>query len=330
MKPSQPPSPGPRREWLLVLAGIGLGVLLVLAASYATRGREARPELAAGPATGDEAGHALALGRRHLRAGRYRDGLVELERAHRLAPQSAEILHVLGQASLLLKRFEPASGYLRRSLELDPTRVRVMVDLALALRELGQAQSAVEMAEQAAARAPGDRDIQVLLGQNLLRAGEAGRAAAIFERVIAAGGGNATNFLALGRARDLLGQDEPAEAAFREAIQMDPGLPLARYWHAQHLLRVGRSADAEKELVRYRQAQALETRLERLEQSAQLEPTSVRLWTELALARLARGDPRAARQAIERAAQLAPASEEVRRARAQVDRAGDGKPGAGH
>jgi predicted Zn-dependent protease len=282
--------------------GLGLGLCLAAGLSYAIRGRT--PTAPAAVTLSADAKRQLNRGRDSLRAGRYRDGWAELEQARRLAPHSAEVLHALGQASLLLKRFDAAAEALRASLAETPDQVPVLVDLAYALRELGQAQESVSVAERAAALAPGDRSVQVLLAQNLLRANEAKRAAEVMEKVIAGGGADPGNFLVLARARDLLDQADAAETAFRAAIDRDPGAALGRYWYAQHLLRVGKRDAAAKELEAYRTANAVQVRLDRLEQAVQVDPGNARSWTDLADARLARGDREGARRAMDRAEKL--------------------------
>ena len=69
--------------------------------SYAIRGTA--PTAPAAVSLSADAKRQLERGRQSLRAGRYRDGWAELEQARHLAPHSAEVLHALGQASLLLR-----------------------------------------------------------------------------------------------------------------------------------------------------------------------------------------------------------------------------------
>jgi predicted Zn-dependent protease len=315
-----PPPP----SWPTALLGLSIGLLIAFALSYARRpAAPAAPPRPAASALSPEALRHLQLGQQRLKESRLHEGLREIEEAQRLAPDSPDVLHSLGQACLLLKRFETAAGHLRRALAQAPGEVRILVDLALALRELGQAREAVEVAERAVALAPGERRLQVLLGQNLLRANEPRRAVVVFKALVGRGEADANDYLALARALDLLNQSDPAQSAFRRALELDPGLPLAHHWYSQHLMRTGKREAAEAEIAAYKKANALQTRIAFLEARVQIDPKNVRFWTDLAAARLERGRPKLAQQALDRAAEVAPEDAQVRKVRAALDRAQD-------
>jgi Flp pilus assembly protein TadD len=101
---------------------------------------------------------------------------------------------------------------------------------------------------RAASREPGEPDYDFLLGCELLRRGEPGRAAAHCADAVRLDRSNPEYHSALGCALWQLGRAEEAERAFREAAELRPGDAEARNAWGAALVRLGRSTEAVAEL----------------------------------------------------------------------------------
>jgi cytochrome c-type biogenesis protein CcmH/NrfG len=124
--------------------------------------------------------------------------------------------------------------------------------------------------------------------------------------------GGAEKFAALGRARDLSGEGEAALRAFDEAARRDPQHPLVRYWRAECLRRMGRKAEADRELAEYQKCRARLDRMAQLEIRLADRPRDVPSLLELARLRVERGVPSQAIVLVMRAEQIDASRSDVR------------------
>jgi tetratricopeptide (TPR) repeat protein len=320
--PREQPGRTGRRAWIGAAAAFVVGL-----AAVALVGRPSAPRSSPAPAPRTSAARPAAVQEQVARARAALEGadLIEaqtqLESAAALAPDDGEVAFLLGDVAYRGLQMEAAERHFRRATELAPSSAGAFANLALVLLEQGQAAPAAEAAQKALALEPGEARMQAVLGQARLRQGRAREAADLLESALRTGLRGAERQAALGRARDQLGQTEAALAAFDEALRDDPRLPLVHYWRADCLRRAGRTAEAQKELAAYRDCQERFARLVKLELKAREDPNDVRVWLDLARARVDRGVPSQGLAALRRAQELAPADAEVARVRDVVERA---------
>lgn len=169
-------------------------------------------------------------------------------------------------------------------------------------------------------------------GRRELQVGDPAKAAAASERLIARNPGNVPALLVLGQARARLGDDAAAAKAFRRATEANPGNALA-WFHLANVL--GRTGTVDEAMAAYSKALAIAPRdgdiyvnalsmlRERKEpgradallssaRARRLEDPEIEV--QSGLLALSRGDVAGARRSFERALELNPSDENVRRA----------------
>jgi len=140
-------------------------------------------------------------------------------KAARLRAGLAELLHVRGARS-------EAQMLLREALDLGPDYETRLKAGAL-FRDGGQTREALAAFREAATERPGRPHAHYELGDTLLQSGDFANAVAPLTTAAELSRDSAGVYAALGAA--LLGADRPADAvaAFREALEREPGLPAA-------------------------------------------------------------------------------------------------------
>ena len=88
---------------------------------------------------------------RDHRAGRLREAVSGYEALLRRTPNDADLLQLLGVALAQLARYAEAVVLLARSLELQPDRPTVLLNLAQALHTLGREEEALRACDRALA-----------------------------------------------------------------------------------------------------------------------------------------------------------------------------------
>ena len=139
-------------------------------------------------------------------------------------------LHGLGALLAVQKRYQEAVVFLRTAIAVLPGQLRAHVDLAQALRGIGQNAEAAAHFDRAAAIAPHDRQVQLLA--RLQRAslfdeqGNQEQALAHYQQAVQHHPDSADAWAGLGMVQlHSIGAVE-AEESFRRALQIDPDRPL--------------------------------------------------------------------------------------------------------
>jgi tetratricopeptide (TPR) repeat protein len=258
-KKSMVPFPWPR--WWTVAAGLAIGLAAAggLSAIMLSRAGDATAvQGSAGPQAprerADEAEAAIRAGQRFFAEQQYDRAFAAFERAHALAPADPRPIHALGRIAGLLNQISTAEQRFREALAVDPRFVPALTDLAIVLGRMGRPGEAVTLLERACEQQPGDISIRSLLGQNLLRDGQARRAAEVFEDCLKLPTADrlATLYAFLGRARMEAGQDEPARQALEKALAIDPGLAQAHLWLGQLLIKTGHEQEGQRESAAFK------------------------------------------------------------------------------
>ena len=223
----------------------------------------------------------LTLGRKLLAAGQASEAVQEFQRAVALEPQSAEALAGLGRAlgatghddeafaavqlslarrptaealraegQLYLKHRVPEKAVpaLERATRLSPGDPDGWRLLAVARAATGQWSAAEVAWERLAALRPGDPAMPTGRAEALIQLGRPEEAELLLRAALQRGLLSVTAYTLLGSA--LAGREPadrfaaPAEAAFREALRLDPASPDAAYGLGLLLLREGWNGEA--------------------------------------------------------------------------------------
>jgi tetratricopeptide (TPR) repeat protein len=187
-------------------------------------------------------------------------------------------------------------AWAERALAAQPESRGLRDDVFKYCMRRGDAEGALALAREMVARAPGDPDALVRLGQALLAHGEPEEALRVLERAApdpqkGKGGGAraAKAFFQLGRAHEALGRDEEAQGFFEFILQHDPANFLANTALGELLARKGEPARA----------------AERFETALASNPEHLLALWNLALVRLEEGRIERARELCARALEIA-------------------------
>ncbi|MHC4916566.1 MAG: tetratricopeptide repeat protein, partial [Planctomycetota bacterium] len=249
------------------------------------------------------------LARLYLDLDRPADALVEAEAAAAGNPGDAEFFAILASAYRRTDRPADAEKALERGLQLDPQSSALLLILARARGTEGKWSEAAGLCRRARAADPRNPHAAADLAVALMRDGDPAGGLRQAAAAVQLRGAGAPHWEVLGCARSAAGNPNGAEAAFREAIRLQPDRASARRRLASLLERRGQR---EKALVEYgelvsrlpRQREPLE-RLAGL--AAALNSPEEELRARLQLARAFPGDAEAQRgagRALERAGKL--------------------------
>lgn len=189
---------------------------------------------------------AFALGREgavHLQLGRAEEARAAFEAVIALEPENPTAWSNLALAKRRGGDLPGARAALERAVAIDPTMLAARRNLALVLTDAGDpgaaaAQAEVDALEERLAREAFGR------GQQLLEAGDAGRAAVELATAAGLRPQNANTQYLLGVARHLAGDAPGAERALREALRLAPTHPYAKLELADVLGSNGHPDDA--------------------------------------------------------------------------------------
>jgi tetratricopeptide (TPR) repeat protein len=245
-----------------------------------------------------------------LRAGRGADASRRVAALIAKHPESGHFHAMLGRVALAQGRGDEAGKSFERALALQPSEGVALSGLALLQREQGDLAKAIETMKQASAAVPQSAEYAYMAARMTLEQGDRAGARQQFERVLldhpeSAGAANDLAFLLAEDASDL---------------------PLAQRY-AERAVRMQPSAETLDTLgyVKLRQG-AAEEAVGMFERALSRNPDYATARYHLALALIEKGEPVAARQALEQAlASPFPEQQEARKVLAKID-GGEARP----
>jgi cytochrome c-type biogenesis protein CcmH/NrfG len=198
-----------------------------------------------------------------------------------------------------------------------------MADLARLLGLMGRPKEAVLLLEQAQLEDSGNISIRMMLGQNLLRDGQAQRAVEAADACLKLPGARryAPLYTLLGQAHLAAGDDKSARRALETALQMDPKLALPHLALSQLLLRTGQQQEGEREVAAFRECRKRDELIAELNSEVAARPDDAELLLALAAAYVDRGNPDHAKRLLSRATSLAPRDPAILKLSERVERA---------
>ena len=201
----------------------------------------------------------LAGARAALEAGRFERAAADAQRAASLGANRIEVLLLQGEIFLrrglggeAVERFEQALDEVDsggRGDAPDPRAAlrRALDGLARSHLDLRRTEPAVRAAERLTALAPDDGGALGLLGEALLRAGDAARAVTVLERAVARQPDHAELLMQLGNAYRENGDRQRAESTLRRALALSEQAPAARSALGRLLASDARAEEASEE-----------------------------------------------------------------------------------
>jgi tetratricopeptide (TPR) repeat protein len=225
-------------------------------------------------------------------------------------PDSAHLHGLRGRAALVLGRNDEAEKDFARAIELTPDDGAALSGLALLERQRGDVPKAIEIMKKAAASSPNSPEYGYMAARMTLDQGDRDGARKMFESVLRDHPGQ------VGAANDL---------AFLLAEQATD-LPMAQRY-AERAVRLQPSPETLDTLgyVKLRQG-AAEEAVGLFERALARQPEYATARYHLALALIEKGEPVAARQALEEAlARPFPEQQEARKVLARID-SGEARP----
>jgi tetratricopeptide (TPR) repeat protein len=219
-------------------------------------------------------------------------------------PDSAQLIALHGRVELTAGRLDASAADFARALALAPNEPTALSGLALVQREQGDLAKAIESMRKAAAAAPNDPDHAYMAARMVWDQGDRAAARSELERVL---------------------RDHPESAAAANDLAFllaedSTDLALAQR-HAERAVRLRPSPETLDTLgyVKLRQG-AAEEAVGLFERALSREPSYATARYHLALALIDKGEPVAARQALEEAlAKPFPEQQEARKVLAKID-----------
>ena len=196
----------------------------------------------------------LALAVRHHQAGQLRDAVAIYQDLLRSSPLDADVMQRLGVALAQSGLHADGARWLARSLELNPGRPSVLLNLARARLALGQPADALRCCEQAHALSASSADGHRLRGSALAALGRHDQALAHLAEAVRLAPADAGALVDLGVLLASLDRVSDALACFERALEID-----ARQAPAHHNLAIlaARMGDHERALSSFNLAATL-------------------------------------------------------------------------
>lgn len=199
-------------------------------------------------------------GRALYLAARDADAERTLKAAIALAPADDEIAYDLGRIYYQQKRHADAAAQFRRAIALNPRSHMAYDNLALATEALGDIPQALrhylEAIELVHTDHPHYDVVYANLADLLLELGEYQKAFDLAAEAAERNPDDARNLFLTGKALVKLERHEVSVRWLERAVALDPSYPEPRYLLARTYRRLGRVADADRELKAFQQAQA--------------------------------------------------------------------------
>lgn len=165
-------------------------------------------------------------------------------------PAHAELLHLLGVASLQVGQTQRGVDLIARAVSLKPTHAEAFNNLGNGYRSLGKSTDALSAFERAIALKPEMAEAHLNRANVLLDARQAEQALASAERASALQPNNVAIHVARGNALLALRKWAEAQSAFSVAVRLDPRAPGALLGEGRALLNLDRAAEALERLDR--------------------------------------------------------------------------------
>jgi tetratricopeptide (TPR) repeat protein len=245
-----------------------------------------------------------------MRNGRGADASRRLDSLLAKRPESAHLYALRGRLALAAGRGDDAAASFERALALDPKEPMALAGRALLERERGELAKALDSLKEAEAAAPGNSDYAYMVARTMLEQGDRAGARQAFERVLrqhpeAASAANDLAFMLAEDATDL----QVAQRHAERAVRLRPS--------AETLDTLG--------FVKLKQG-AAEEAVGMFERALSRQPDYATARYHLALALIDKGEPVAARQALEEALERPfPEQQEARKVLAKID-GGEARP----
>jgi tetratricopeptide (TPR) repeat protein len=202
-----------------------------------------------------DSGMAYAWAYSLVRTNQSKQATIVLDR---LAKQSLppEILLSIGDLYAVLELYEPAIAVYRKAEQQNPDAGRVRYKIGSALLRLDRASEAAAEFEIEWKRSPGDPDVEYNLAYALLQTSQRARALTLLRDVVANHADHPQAQYELGKALLEDGHLEEALPHLESASRLDPDRDYVHYQLQVAYRRLGRIAEADKELNVYREIKA--------------------------------------------------------------------------
>lgn len=187
------------------------------------------------------------LGREHLMAGHVQESLDCYRQAVEVNPDSNETQCEMGSALYYFGKLEDALTYLRKAIALKPDDTTTLNSLGAVLISLGNDEGIVHL-RKAAELLPDKALYQRNLGAALADRNDLEGAEAAYRQALRVDPGLLQVHLALADLLDRRGKLAEAIEHYRQAVALQPEDVKIRYQFAVALLKVGRNAEAAGEL----------------------------------------------------------------------------------
>lgn len=159
-------------------------------------------------------------------------------------PDSPDLKFQLAVVDFLDSRFKESEANFRELYKLYPGDLRLTYALAELMLRTNRQSDGLKLVQDAAAKAPQNRDLKYALASTALRINELDLAEKTLKELTAADGGNSEYFLRLGEALRRKGQMGPALEAVRKAKQLAPTNSAANLQLAMMLDATGNKGEA--------------------------------------------------------------------------------------
>lgn len=193
-------------------------------------------------------------------AGRDDDAERALTAAAALAPADDEIMYDLGRMYYQQRRYGAAAVQFRRALALNPRSHKAWDNLGLAMEALGDQPQAIryylKAIELAQTSHPHYDVVYANLADLMLKLGEYQKAFDLAAEAAQRNPDEARNLFLAGKALVKMERFDISLKWLERAAALDPLYPEPRYVLAQIYRRLGRMADAQRELEAFQQARA--------------------------------------------------------------------------
>ena len=165
-----------------------------------------------------------------------------------IAPRVPDVVHLLALIQRRRGNEAEAERLIRESLALAPERADFYSNYGNLLGATGRVAEAERSYRYALHLDPGFRPARLALARLLTRTGQAAHAEAELRLLLSSGEHDADSWTALGGSLAAQDRVADAEGAYRRALQISPGLAIARHNLGALLSRMGRASEALSEL----------------------------------------------------------------------------------
>jgi len=116
--------------------------------------------------------------------GDYRRALDEFQKAYRIAPNSLDVIMMLGWANLKMRRYEEARFYFDRAIRIDPRTEEAQLGAAFVALETGRGKIETGVLRKVLGRRGGDPNVRIVTAGALVQDGNNLDAAAIYRDLL--------------------------------------------------------------------------------------------------------------------------------------------------